>query len=110
MLIGTTPSYSWTLPVDSSNISTLKITYTQNNESVLVKRKDECDLTGKKLSVTLKQEETFLFQERLNGKKKGIGVVQVRALTNDGQVIGTVPRSFGIVNCNDNEVLKNDSD
>lgn len=106
MLIGTTPTYSWVLPVDSSNISKLKITFTQDDESVLVKRKDECDLTDKKLSVTLKQEETFLFKERLKGKKKGVGVVQVRALAKDGQVIGTVPREFGIVNCNDDEVLE----
>ena len=106
MLIGTTPSYSWVLPIHSSNIYKLKITFTQCGESVLVKRKDECDLKDKTLSVTLTQEETFLFKERLKGEKKGIGVVQVRALAKDGQVVGTVPREFGIINCNDDEVLE----
>lgn len=106
MLIGTTPTYSWVLPIHSSNISTLKVTFKQCDESVLVKRKDECVLNDKTLSVTLTQEETFLFKERLEGKKKGKGVVQVRALAKDGQVIGTVPREFGIVNCNDDEVLE----
>lgn len=101
MLIGTTPSYSWTLPFDSSNIATLKITFKQEDNIVLVKRMSDCKLNGKQLSVTLTQEETFLF-------KDGAAVVQVRGLDKDGHAFGTVPKKIGIVECNDDEVLEPD--
>ena len=108
MLIGTTPTYSWTLPVDKSNIATLKITYTQNDSTVLVKRMSDCELNGKQLSVTLSQEETFLFRDGLNGEKTGTAVCQVRGLDKDSHAFATVPRNIGIVDCNDDEILKPD--
>lgn len=112
MLIGTTPTYSWTLPVDESNIAKLKITFKQVGDIVLVKKKSDCEFNGKQLSVTLSQEDTFLFRDRLEheirGIKKGSTIAQVRGLDKNGKAIGTVPRHIGIVDCNDDEILTPD--
>ena len=60
-MIGTTPTHIFRLPFSTLLIDKVRIIYAQNDEQILVKEKDDCDLKGNQISVTLTQEETFKF-------------------------------------------------
>lgn len=100
MIRGTTPTHIFNIPFDASNIKEVKITYAQDDKSVLEKHIEDCIVTDKQISVTLTQEDTF----KLNCKKPV--EIQIRILTPAGEALATIPQSVGICKCLDNEVLE----
>lgn len=77
MIRGTTPTHTWTLPVDASVVKEARIIYSQGVENVLIKNTEDCIMEGNTLKVTLTQEDTLKFSH----KKKV--EVQARLLTQD---------------------------
>lgn len=56
---GTTPTYMITVPFDTSTLQKAQVTFTQDGRLVL--KKTDLILSGTTVSVSLTQEETFLF-------------------------------------------------
>ena len=81
MRIGATPTHNFTLPVSVGLIDGVEIIYKQNGEEVLFKTKDDCTLSGNKVSTTLTQNETFQFDTEANVE------IQIRAMTTEGKVL-----------------------
>ena len=73
MYRGTTPTLLFTLPMDSSRISALHLSFAQKGELVLEKTLEDCLLQGNTLQVTLTEQETLLFDE-----KRGLVELQLR--------------------------------
>lgn len=64
---GSTPTHTFTMPPETAGkISAVEITYTQNKQVILQKREQDCTIEGDVVSVTLSQEETFLFKDDVN--------------------------------------------
>ena len=99
MIQGTTPTHIFTVPFDVSAITTVKVSYIQLGSVVLTKNTEECTLDGNTISVTLTQEETFLFNE-----DRSVGI-QLRVRTAGGQVLTSVPQYVNVKVCFDKEVL-----
>lgn len=70
---GTTPTHTFTLPFDCSEITTLNIAYAQGDEVIVEKTLSDCEIDGNTLSVTLAEEETLLFD-----CKKRCAEIQIR--------------------------------
>ena len=58
---GTTPTHTFTLPFDCSEITKLHIAYAQDDEVLVEKTLSDCECDGNVLTVTLAEEETLLF-------------------------------------------------
>ena len=59
---GTTPVFSFTLPFESAQVEKFFLTFRQGKEIVVEKKVSDCTTEEYGLSVTLSQEDTFLFQ------------------------------------------------
>lgn len=99
MRLGTTPRHTFTFPFETSLIDELKITYVQNKKTVLEKYLADCEVGQTSVSVSLTQEETFLFAEGVNVE------VQARVLTTAGDVLASDIRIVTAERCLDREVL-----
>lgn len=97
---GTTPTHIFELPFDSSDVSKIKITYQQNNSTILTKRDGDLKLEGNTVSTTLTQEETFLFDHTRTV------YIQVRVLNKDGIALTSEIMAVGVDKCLDDEVLQ----
>ena len=100
MIQGTTPTHTFNSPFDTSMVKEVKILYAQDDVKVLEKNTGDCKLAGQSISVTLTQEDTFLFDY-----KKAVEI-QLRVLTLGGEALTSVPEKVGVSKCLDNEVLK----
>ena len=80
MKIGGTPTHKFVLPFFVEDINEVEITYQQNEKVILQKHKDDCELDGKTISVTLTQDETFEFSHEEHAE------IQLRVLTKGGDV------------------------
>lgn len=98
-MIGTTPTYSWGMPFDVSRIAAARVVFKQGNKTILKKETGDLVMDGNKISVTLTQEETFLFD--MNNSIR----VQLRTRTNAGQALKTQVISLSPTECLDREVL-----
>ena len=82
MIRGTTPTHTFTIPFEASDIEVARVIYSQNDKEIFTKTAAECALIDKSISVKLTQEETFLFncnypvQIQLRGKMKGIDEIR----------------------------------
>lgn len=96
---GTTPTHFFTLPFETDNLSKIRIVYSQNANPIVVKETEDCVMEGNTVTLTLKQEDTLLFDAT-----KFVNI-QVRVLTkgNDSLVSNIVSKAVG--ECLDNEVL-----
>lgn len=83
MVRGTTPTHTWELPFDASMAKRVRVIYGQNNKVLFVKEKDECEIEGNIIKVTLSQEETFMFDSRYYAQ------LQIRVLFEDGSTVST---------------------
>ena len=102
MIRGTTPKHIFTTNIDSSTIKELRIIYSQNNQTILTKTKQDCkfdDINGHIITVELTQEETFKFDS------SRILDIQLRLKTNDNEVLSTDIISVSVDKCLDNTVL-----
>lgn len=100
MRLGSTPKHEFTLPFDVSLIKEFKVTYKQNGEIILEKYFNDFEVNGNTLSITLTQEETFLFTEGTNVE------LQARVLTMGGDALASDIRIITAERCLDNEVLE----
>ena len=99
MIRGTTPTHSFTTDLHTSLIKEVKITYAQADAVKFCKRTSDCTLTDYTIQITLTQEET------LSLDCKQTVQVQIRVLTNDGQVKSTPVQAVPVEKCLDSEVL-----
>lgn len=100
MRLGTTPKHEFTLPFDISLVKEFKVTYKQNGKIILEKSLNDFETSANTLSVTLTQEETFLFVEGVNVE------LQARVLTMGGDVLSSDIRIITAEKCLDREVLE----
>ena len=99
MLIGTTPTHTFSLPFNTGIISKIKVTYAQNGRVILEKKDKQCVLDGNTVSLKLTQEDTFLFEYGKNVE------IQMRILTMGGDALASNIRVISADKCLDNEVL-----
>ena len=64
MIRGTTPTHTFNIPFDTSMVKEVKILYAQDVVKILEKKNGDCVLAGQSISVTLTQEDTFLFDNK----------------------------------------------
>lgn len=100
MVIGTTPTHTFTLPFDAGIIKSLKITYAQGANVILTKKLEDCTVEGNDISVKLTQEDTLLF----NYYDQDVEI-QVRILTNSGDAMASNIHKLSLSKCLDDEVL-----
>lgn len=91
----TTPVHSFTFPFDPEQLTKILLTYSQNDEVILNKTKEDFTFEGNVGTVTLSQEETNLFDdtpscgEYISNASVPMVDVQIRALTTSEQAIAT---------------------
>jgi hypothetical protein len=100
MRLGTTPKHEFTLPFNVDIIQEFKVTYAQNGKIVLEKALADCEAEGNVISLTLTQEETFLFDGGVNVE------LQARVLTMGGDALASDIRIITAEKCLDTEVLE----
>ena len=61
MYRGTTPTITFTLPIDGSSLTALNLCFAQKGEILLEKNLTDCVLEGNTLRVTLTEQETLQF-------------------------------------------------
>jgi hypothetical protein len=59
---GTTPVHSFTLPMDTSTIKKLRVTYAQQGGTILTKTEEDVVLAGNTVKLQLTQTETLKFR------------------------------------------------
>ena len=98
-MIGTTPTHKFRLTFDTSFLSAARVVYMQKKAEVLRKDTDAFTFEGNTLSVTLSQEETFLFDHTAPV------VMQLRVKDSSGRVLKSEPMVKTVRECLDREVL-----
>ena len=58
---GTTPTFSFTLPLEAAQLKNFFVTFRQSGKNMLEKRISDCVKSEYTVSTTLSQKETFLF-------------------------------------------------
>lgn len=99
MIRGSTPTHIFTVPIDTKLLTCVHIVYAQNDTVVLVKHTEDCELDGYKITTTLTQEETFLFDCSKNVQ------IQLRLKTNDNTVLSSEVMTVYVGKCLENEVI-----
>jgi len=85
MIRATTPTHIFNLPIETSLIKELLITYSQRKTPVIDKQLEDCVLDGKTIAVTLTQRDTARFSDRRPVE------IQLRVLTtSDTALAGTI--------------------
>lgn len=83
MIRGTTPTLTFNLPFDASNIKTAWVTFSQFNVEVFTLENEELAMDGLTISAKLTQEQT------LSLSKNDDVEIQLRILTNSGDAIAS---------------------
>ena len=81
MIPGSTPTHTFTLPIDSKDIENLRITYKQGGKIVCQKEMPDCTMSGTQAVVKLTQRDTLGF------KSSTIVQFQLKVLTVGGDVL-----------------------
>ena len=99
MIRGTTPTHTFLLPFDASEIRAIRIAYAQRGEVVLTKSEADCTLENNRVTLRLGEEETLRFAagDRLQR--------QVRVLTASGDVFALRILGASVEDCLLEEVL-----
>ena len=79
MIRGTTPKLDFMLPFETDMIEECWITLTQNKEIKVDKDLSDCECEGRKISVTLSQEDTLELDAETNVEIQ----LRVRTVTGD---------------------------
>lgn len=99
MIPGTTPTHTFSLPVDATAVASLRITYKQGDKIVMQRLKDDCTLSGKKAVTRLSQEDTLLFQDRTPVR------IQIKVKTAAGDVLISKPKTIPVSEVLEMEVI-----
>lgn len=89
MYIATTPKFTFTLGIDTANISELLLTFQQNKNNILTLTEDDVTMTGNNVDVTLTQAQSKLF---IVGK----AFAQFRVKLNDDTIEASNPIQFSV--------------
>lgn len=100
----TTPTHTYNLPMDTSTLSVIQVTYKQGAVSIVKQYQGSLprgmSLDGKKVIITLTQQETKEF--------KAVPVKsQVRVLTNVGKALASQKFTINVEDVLNEEVLFN---
>jgi hypothetical protein len=79
---GTTPTHTFTLPFDTSNVKDIMITYIQDGDIIFVKKLKDCTLNNTKILVDLSQADTFALQHEY------LLTIELKVLTTNNKVVG----------------------
>ena len=99
MFRGTTPTHTFTVPIESSKIKEVRVIYSQNDKSILIKKTEDATVNDNEIKVKLTQEETFKFD--CNAPVQ----IQIRVLTTSGDALLSNPITMTVGKCLDDEVL-----
>lgn len=99
MIVGTTPTHIFNVPLSASEIAKVRVLYSQNDTLLVTKTTTDCTIQDNQISVTLTQEDTFLFSDDYPVE------IQIRVLTPGGNVLGSIPKTVGVTKCLDTEVM-----
>lgn len=99
MIRGTTPTHIFSLPIDTSTIRELRITYAQFDRTVLEKTESDVEMDEKTITLTLTQEETLKFKHSYKVE------LQLKVLTDTGTVLATPIKSIDVSEILNTEVL-----
>ena len=96
---GTTPTHTFALPFETSQLTKVRIVYAQGDAPIITKEIEDCTLEGNTITVKLTQEDTLKLD---NAKYVSI---QLRVLTEaeDSLVSDVIQKAIG--ECLDDEVL-----
>lgn len=83
MIRGTTPTITYNFPFAVSGIDKIRIYFLQGKETIITKDEDDCTMSGQSVSVTLTEEETYMFNAKKRVETKS------RFLLTNGTVGGT---------------------
>lgn len=97
---GTTPTQVFELPFKVNQLKDYSITYSQKNQVILKKKKEECtEENENRVSFVLTQQETLLFDPTL------LLEVQMKAYTVGGQAVASDIYQVGVRKVLDKEVF-----
>lgn len=94
----TTPTHTFEIPLDTSILDQIKITYSQGGKTVLEKYKEDCTLEGKVITCRLTQEDTQKF-------KHDDVKIRIRVKTTGGDVMASKSHTVFCEDILDEEVL-----
>lgn len=97
MVRGTTPTIKLKFPFETSAITQIRVYFMQGSETVLVKEETDCVFEDNYVSITLTEEETFMFSPKKRCE------VKCRFAT-QGVVGGTIARFIDVYDTGDPEV------
>ena len=98
---GTTPTHKFTLPIDTEDISAVRVLYAPKGGSpIIIKKNDSCELKDNTVSVRLTQEDTLA----LDNEK--VVVVQLRILLNDGTALTSAKYTIKTYECMEEVVIE----
>ena len=83
MKIGATPRHTFTVPFSTGLIKELKITYAQDNKTVLEKYLADCEVEENSVSYSLTQEETLKLADCCEIE------MQIRLRTTNGEALAS---------------------
>jgi hypothetical protein len=99
MIKGTTPTFTFTIPMDRETIEKVEICFGQRGEVLVTKMLPDCQIKENEYSVKLKQEDTLKFDD-----SKPVQV-QVRVMTLSGDVLASNIKTLACSCCLSKEVL-----
>lgn len=100
MIRGTTPKHDFSMPYSVDEVEDIRITYGQNNKTVLTKIKKDCSIEKDIISLRLTQQDTLSFIPNKNI------YIEIRILLSNNQVVQTEePIVLRVINTMNTEVL-----
>ena len=96
---GTTPTHTFTLPIDCSILKTIHISYSQMEKIVFIKKDGDVHTSGNTIYTTLTQEDTLALDPDTLVK------IEIRMLTETGAALKTEPILRSVEECVEKEVL-----
>ena len=83
MIRGTTPTITYNFPFAVSSIDKIRIYFLQGKDTIITKNEGDCTMSDQSVSVTLTEEETYMFNAKKRVETKS------RFLLSNGTVGGT---------------------
>lgn len=99
MIQGTTPTHVFRLPIDTSTIQKLRITYSQFGKTVLEATEADCTMSEKEIRFKLTQQDTLQFTPLTAVD------LQIKVLTIDNNVMASKILSLSVEKILNSEVL-----
>lgn len=100
MIRGTTPTHIFNLPIDTSIIKEVRITYVQYSKIIVEKTERDVAISDQTIRFKLAQEETLRFAKSTPVR------VQLKVLTTDNTVLASPIRDIPVDDILNEEVLE----